>query len=609
MSNREKFNSLREFIALLEVSDELVRITEPVSPVLQITEITDRVSKSPGGGKALLFENVEGSAMPVLINAFGSTKRMAMSLGVEDVEEIADDIKQMLHMKQPETLGDKLAALPMLLKAAKFPPKVVNGNAPCQEVVLTGNQINLLDFPILQCWPDDGGRFITLPCVITKSPEGIRNVGVYRLQIYNAKTTGMHWHIHKDGASNYDEHRRAGAKRMEVAVAIGCDPATVYAATAPLPPAVDELTLAGFIRNKPVELVQCRSIDMQVPADAEIVLEGYVEIGESRIEGPFGDHTGYYSLAGDYPVFHVTAITHRRDPIYLTTIVGKPPMEDCYMGKATERIFLPLLQTVNPDVIDYSLPWEGVFHNCVIVSVNKRYPAHANKLMSSLWGAGQMSFAKMILAVDESVDVHDYDIVARELLNKIDMENGFVITEGVLDVLDHSAPQPLHGAKLGIDATTPLPGEERENRAPSADRNFEPFIEGCQKHKAVIAQNIPYTDVVNPLALISIDKTAAWDGHKIAREAIEGDTDNAIKIVMALDKEIDPSDHSTALWKFFNNVDPKRDIFHEDGRLFIDATQKMRAEGHPREWPDELVMDDETVKQVDEMWPRLRVEG
>lgn len=609
MTSRFSFESLRDFVAHMEVSGELARISEPVSPILEITEITDRVSKSSGGGKALMFENVEGSSMPVLINAFGSARRMAMALGVEYADQIAHEIDELLHMKSPETLGEKLAALPTLFRMSKFPPKMVEPkDAPCQEVVHTGEDVDLFKLPVLQCWPDDGGRFITLPCVFTKSPDGVRNMGVYRMQLFNQRATGMHWHIHKDGASNFDEHRRAGRKKMEVAVAIGCDPATVYAATAPLPHGVDELLLAGLIRRKPVKMVKCRTVDLEVPATSEIVLEGYVNVDERRIEGPFGDHTGYYSLTGSYPVFHVTAVTHRKNPIYLTTIVGKPPMEDCYMGKATERIFLPLLKTINPEIVDYDLPWEGVFHNCVIVSIRKRFPAQAKKIMSSLWGSGQMSFAKMILAVDEGVSVHDYDRVAQELLNKIDIEKGLTVTEGILDVLDHSAPQPLRGAKLGVDATTPIPGEEDSLPYASTDRSTESFVEGCNAHPEITAVNIPYDLVANPLAIISAKKRKAWDGHRLAREALRGDTEGAVKIVLVLDEGVDPADHSTALWKFFNNVDPRRDMFTEGGRLIIDATKKLRDEGHPREWPDELIMSHDVVKRVDEKWGKLGLE-
>ncbi|VAX16265.1 UbiD family decarboxylase associated with menaquinone via futalosine [hydrothermal vent metagenome] len=607
MNARFNFDSIADFSERLEKEGELVRIREKVSPILEITEIANRVSKSENGGKALLFENVEGSSMPILINAFGSVKRMAMALGTDDVEEIARDVEKFIQMKTPETITEKLGMLPTLFRMTKFPPKVTSDSSPpCQQVVNIEGDIDLGRLPVLKCWPDDGGLFITLPCVITKSLDGKRNMGVYRMQVFNRRSTGMHWHIHKDGAAFYHEYAKAG-KRMEVAVAIGCDPATVFSATAPLPYGIDELLLAGFIRGKPVELVKCITVDLEVPKHAEIVLEGYVDPDETRIEGPFGDHTGYYSLTGEYPVFHVTAITSKKNPIYLTTIVGKPPMEDCHMGKATERIFLPMLKTVNPEIADYDLPWEGVFHNCVIISVKKRYPAQSNKLMSSLWGAGQMAFAKMILAVDESVDVHDYKKVARQLLERIDIENGLVVTEGILDALDHSSPKPLHGAKLGIDATAPLPEEDRAPLESWAGRDATQFEKRCGEIDQVVAHAIPFKDVANPLAIISVDKINPGDGPRVAKEAIEGDSANAIRIVLVIDKDIDPLDYSTALWKFFNNVDPRRDITFDGKRLIVDATNKMRAEGHPREWPDAMVMDDEIIKQVDEKWERLGI--
>ncbi|MBI4666032.1 MAG: menaquinone biosynthesis decarboxylase [Nitrospinae bacterium] len=592
-------------MAHLEQMGELVRISEKVSPELEITEITDRVSKMPGGGKALLFENVEGSSMPVLINAFGSRKRMAASLGVDDVEKIAAGLDWLIKMKAPETWQEKLAMLPTLFKMARFTPKTVNdANAPCQEVVLLEGDVDLTAIPVLKCWPDDGGRFITLPCVFTKSVDGRRNVGMYRMQVYNARATGMHWHIHKDGARFFDQHRARG-ERMEVAVALGCDPAVIFSATAPMPPGVDELLLAGFIRGKGVELVKCRTVDLEVPRTAEIVIEGYVNPDETRLEGPFGDHTGYYSLTGMYPVFHVTAITHRKNPIYPTTIVGKPPMEDCYMGKATERIFLPLLKTLHPEIVDYDLPWEGVFHNCVIVSVKKRYPANAKQLMSSLWGAGQMSFAKMIMTMDAGVNVHDYAEVAHVLLNRLNMEEDITISEGVLDVLDHSAPKALYGAKLGIDVTSPVEGESRKAPEYWGGRPLEPFINALRQRADVISWAIPYEDVANPLAIIAVDKRAPFDGRRIPSEALKADTARSIKIVIALDKEIDPANYSVALWKFFNNVDPRRDMVFEDGRMIIDATKKLVEEGHPREWPDDLEMIPAVKTRVNEMWPRL----
>ena len=365
------FFSLREFIDKIDAMGELTRIPRRVSPILEISEITDRVSKQPDGGKALLFEDVEGSAMPVLINAFGSWKRMCAALEVASLDNIAREMEKFLKIAPPQSWLDKAKLLPLLLEASNFPPRMVS-TAPCQEVVHTGDAVDLTRLPILQCWPNDAGRFITYPIVINRSVDRkIRNVGLYRMQVYDKNTTAMHWHIHKDGAHFFHEFKRQN-RRMEVAVAIGADPATCYSASAPLPYGVDEFLLAGFLRKKAVPLVKCKTVQLEVPANAEIVLEGYIDPNEMRLEGPFGDHTGYYSQDGDYPVFHVTAITYRKNPIYLTTIVGIPPQEDYYLGKATERIFLPLLKMQWPEVVDMNMPLEGVFHNCVIVSIDKR---------------------------------------------------------------------------------------------------------------------------------------------------------------------------------------------------------------------------------------------
>lgn len=444
------YQDLREFIDRLESEGELKRISVEVDPELEITEITDRVSKAHG--PALLFENVKGSKMPVLINAFGSRKRMAMALGVKDLEDIAQEISEILDIKDnvPLSLWDKVKMLPRLAELASFMPKMVK-KAPCQEVVDYEPSLDIM--PILKCWPKDAGRFITLPQVYTKDPEtGKRNAGMYRMQVYDSRTTGMHWHMHHDGAENYRKNCKLG-RPTEVAVALGGDPAITYAATAPLPKDIDELIFAGFLRKKPVELVKCKTVDLEVPADAEIVIEGYVNPGETRIEGPFGDHTGYYSLADEFPVFHVKCITYRRDAIYPATVVGKPPQEDCYIALATERIFLPLLKFQLPEIVDMHLPMEGVFHNCVIVSIRKSFPGHARKVMNALWGMGQMMFAKFIIVVDEDVDVQNVSEVMWKVFNNVDPRRDTVIMEGPLEVLDHSAPLPLYGAKMGIDAT------------------------------------------------------------------------------------------------------------------------------------------------------------
>ncbi|MBP3721865.1 MAG: menaquinone biosynthesis decarboxylase [Selenomonadaceae bacterium] len=447
------YKDLREFIEELEKRGELKRITAEVDANLEITEITDRVSKMRGKDNvALLFENVKGYDMPVLMNAFGSYERMALALGADKLDDIGDEIREFLKLPymNMQNKMNLVTLIPKIKRAINFPKYVKD--APCQEVIM--DEPNLDKIPILKCWPKDGGEFVTLPLVFTKNPaNGKRNVGMYRLQKYDSKTTGMHWHIHKNGAENFRATKAAGGEKIEVAVAIGTDPALTYAATAPLPKDIDEMVFAGFLRHKSVELVKCKTVDLEVPATAEIILEGYVNTSETRIEGPFGDHTGYYSLADYYPVFHITCITHRKNPIYFATVVGKPPMEDCYLAKASERIFLPLLQQMIPEIVDINMPLEGVFHDCVIVSIKKSYPMQARKVMHALWGMGQMMNVKMIIVVDAHVNVQDLSEVWWRVYNNIDAKHDLEIVEGPLDVLDHSSPMAKWGAKLGIDAT------------------------------------------------------------------------------------------------------------------------------------------------------------
>ena len=454
------FYDLREFINALESRGMLKRIKTPVDCNLEITEITDRVSKMEGKKNvASLFENVKGYDMPVLMNAFGSMERLALAFGVNDIEEIPNELREILRLPyiSLQNKMDLIHIIPTAKRAINFPKYVKK--APCQEVVITDNP-TLDKFPILKCWPQDGGPFITLPLVFTRNPKtGKRNVGMYRLQKYDGQTTGMHWHLHKDGASNYRAYQEMGKDKIEVAVAIGTDPVITYAATAPLPRDIDEMVFAGFLRKKSVEMVKCKTVDVEVPACSEIVLEGYVNIGETRREGPFGDHTGYYSLADDYPVFHITCITHRKNPIYSATIVGKPPMEDCFLAKATERIFLPLLQQTLPEIRDINFPLEGVFHDCVMVSIKKTYPQQAKKVMHAIWGMGQMMFTKMIIVVDEHVDVQKEKEVWWRVFNNIDAKHDIVMVEGPLDALDHSSPMAKWGTKIGIDATKTWPEE------------------------------------------------------------------------------------------------------------------------------------------------------
>jgi 4-hydroxy-3-polyprenylbenzoate decarboxylase len=519
------FSDLREWIAALERAGELKRIRAAVDPILEVTEITDRVSKSERqapGGPALLFENLTGHpGGSLLINQFGSQKRMNMALGVDSLDDIAERIRALMDVKSPQGLIDKLKMLPMLAEMGAVFPKTV-GSGPCKEVIRK-QDLNVLEFPVLQCWPLDGGRFITLPCVITRDPRtGKRNVGMYRMQVFDGQTLGMHWQRQKVGAEHYREMLRRGAAeqfkiqnsqlksasaddrrptaegrrlttgdqrpsddprsaavdvmarsgggaiaaegdrpagRLEVAVAIGTEPALTFSAIVPAPPEVEEFLIAGFLRQKPVELVKCETVALEVPASAEIVLEGYVNVNELRTEGPFGDHTGFYSLADEYPVLHLTCITHRKNPIYATTIVGKPPMEDAWMGKAVERIFLPLMKLTLPEIVDVNLPVEAVFHNLMIVSIRKSYPGHARKVMSGIWAMGQAMFTKCIIVVDEDVDVHDTAEVVLRVANNIDPERDIQFTLGPVDSLDHASRLPNFGSKMGIDATRKWPTE------------------------------------------------------------------------------------------------------------------------------------------------------
>jgi 4-hydroxy-3-polyprenylbenzoate decarboxylase len=448
------YKDLNEFIKFLEKEGELKRISEPVSPILEIAEMTDRVSKIKG--PALLFEKVVGHTIPVLTNAFGSERRMGMALEVRNMGEIAQDILSFLEAETPDTLFKKLKLIPNLKRLAHLFPKSVT-RATCQEVIQ--EKVDLYQLPILKTWPDDGGLFITFPLVITKHPEtGMRNVGMYRLQVYDERTTGIHWHPQKGGAHHYRVAERQG-RRLEVAVAIGPDPATLYAGTAPLPENIDEILFAGFLRRESVEMVQCVTIDQEVPAHSQIVIEGYIEPGERREEGPFGDHTGFYSLPDLYPVFHVTCITHWKNPIYPATVVGIPPMEDVYLGKATERIFLPLIQKLLPEIVDIHLPTEGVFHNLVFVSIDKRYPGHARKIAHALWGMGQLMFSKIIVVFDSNVDVQNLSESLWAMGANIDPRRDVFLSEGPADALDHASLLPHFGGKMGIDATRKWPEE------------------------------------------------------------------------------------------------------------------------------------------------------
>ncbi|MSR01429.1 MAG: menaquinone biosynthesis decarboxylase [Gemmatimonadetes bacterium] len=469
-------DSLREFVAAIEKAGELVRIRHPVRTRLEMAEIADRVMKSPGGGPALLFENPISDSgarhpIPVGINLFGSMRRMCLGLGVERLDEIGGRISELLNLKVPEGIFGKLAMLPKLAEVAKFPPKVRSGRPSCQEVVWQGDEVDLAKLPVLVTWPGDGGPYLTLPMVITEDPSrGIRNVGMYRVQVIGKNTVAMHWQRHKVGAAHWREMAEKGEK-MPVVIALGGDPAAMYSASAPLPPMIDEFLFAGFLRKSPVELARAVTCDLEVPAEADIVLEGYIDPAEPLVtEGPFGDHTGFYSLADQYPAVHITCVTMRKDPIFPATLVGRPPMEDYYLGHATERIFLPLLKLTTPEVVDYHMPACGIFHNLVFVAIDKQYPGQASKVMNAMWGAGLMSLAKVIVVVDKHVNVQDPDEAWWIALNNIDPERDVRFSMGPVDVLDHASRAFTYGSKMGIDGTRKWPEEGQT-------REWPPLIE------------------------------------------------------------------------------------------------------------------------------------
>lgn len=444
------YRDLDDFLTDLDRRGLLARVREEVSPDLEICAVTDRVCKSDGGGPALVFERPTGFSVPVATNVFGSMERMCLALGVQSLDDIAKEIDELMEPKAPSGLLDMIKMAPMLGRLADLMPKRVR-DAPCQAVVKHDGSLD--ELPILRCWPEDGGRYITFPMVITKDPEtGVRNIGTYRMQVFDGRTTAMHWQRHKGGAQHYRVAERL-RRRLEVAVALSPDPVLAYAATAPMPEGLDELLLAGLLSHRRVELVKCVTVELEVPASAQIVLEGYVEPGERRREGPFGDHTGFYSLPDEFPVFHMRCMTMRQKPTYLTTIVGIPPMEDYYLGKASERIFLPLIRKTVPEITDMHFPAEGIFHNLVIVSIDKRYPGHARKVMNAIWGLGQLMFSKIIVIVDRDVDVHDQREVAWIVGTHIDPHRDILFTEGPVDDLENASPLPAFGSKMGIDAT------------------------------------------------------------------------------------------------------------------------------------------------------------
>ncbi|MGL5674798.1 MAG: menaquinone biosynthesis decarboxylase [Cellulosilyticaceae bacterium] len=600
------YKNLQSFITALEKKGELKRVQKQVDSHLEITEITDRVSKKYG--PALLFENVKGSAYPVLMNAMGTYERMSMALGVKHFEDLEKDLEKFLDMTNYMGLMNIAKSAPRLSRLAAVFPIKLPGKGSCQEVIEMEPDLSTL--PVLHCWPEDGGPFFTLPLVMTKDPKtGIQNMGMYRLQVFDKNTTGMHWHWHKDGREIYESYKKLDGK-MPVSVVLGCDPAITYAATAPLPKMIDEMMFAGYLRKMPVKMVKSITNDIYVPAEAEFVIEGYVDVNEAlRHEGPFGDHTGYYSLADDYPAFHVTCITHKKKPVYPATIVGQPPMEDCYIGKATERLFLPLLRMISPEIVDIDFPLEGVFHGCVIVSIKKRYPGHAKKVMNTVWGMGQMMYTKMVIVVDEAVKPSDYASVAACVLENVWPMEDMIFSQGPLDALDHASPSAHYGCRLGLDATTPLPMEKgREQWHKAASTAQEATLEGEMIREVKLMKE----GIFKGYTLVSIHKETAEEAKKV-RELFFADEAATSHVCIIVDEHVDLDQASVVSWKLFNNIDAKRDIhIKEMGagkvKVVIDATKKTTADGHFREWPEDIVMSEEVKVHVTKHWEEYGID-
>lgn len=609
------YKSLSHYISALEKEGELIRITEYVNPELEITEITDRISKQTGGGKALLFENT-GTDFPLLINAFGSEKRMSLALGTDKLDDIADEIKKLFDdlMDSKSGFFEKLQMLPKLNRISSWMPKSLSGSGECQEIVHREPDISAL--PVLKCWHNDGGKFITLPMVNTIDPvTGIRNVGMYRMQIFDKNLTGMHWHLHKTGARHYDEYKKQN-KKMPVAVVLGGDPAYTYSATAPLPDNFDEYMFAGFLRKKKVELVKCITQDIEVPADADIIIEGYVDPDEDLIwEGPFGDHTGFYSLPDWYPKFHITCITHKKEAVYPATIVGIPPQEDAYIAKATERIFLPLIKlTMLPELNDMDMPVSGVAHNLAIANIDKRFHGQGLKVMNTLWGAGQMMFNKILVVVDKKINVHNYQEVAQAITNNVDPQSHIVISEGVLDILDHAASKFAYGGKMAIDATVKNKIELRNEKSIgynvyNISVDTEQIIAEYPEIKKI---NADWLQHGISLVIIAVEKQRKHHIKEMA-EALFQNALSEVKFAVFLDSIVDIFDLPVAVWIAANNTDPKRDSYlfeaqSEDSisHIAFDATRKTKqTEGFSRDWPNVVTADEKTIETVNEKWHKL----
>lgn len=609
------YKNQQAFIDALEKAGELVRISAYVDPKLEIAEITDRMSKEPGGGKAILFENT-GYDFPVLMNAYGSEKRMCMALGVNHLDDIAREIEGLFKLlaAPKESIIDKLKLLPKLGQFASWMPKVKKGRGECQEVVELINP-DITKLPVITCWPKDGGPFVTLPVIHTKDPNtNARNVGMYRMQVFGPTLTGMHWHKHKVSAKHFNEYKKLN-KRMPVAVALGGDPAYAYSATAPLPENVDEYMLAGFLRKKKVELVKCiTQPEIEVPADADFVIEGYVDPQDELIwEGPFGDHTGYYSLPDWYPRFHITAITHKKNAVYPATIVGIPPQEDAWLGKATERIFLaPIKMTMVPEIIDMDMPVEGVFHNLVITQINKEYAGQGQKVMNAMWGAGQMMFNKILVIADEGSPITDYLKLAQYVFRNLNPVTDIYFTQGPMDVLDHSCSKLGFGGKMCIDGTRKS-DEEKDDRfvfkAPAAT-NLDNRLQTVFPEIKKVNTRLLNKDI--PCIIVSVEKNRKGHIKELHAQLAAMPEMDGVKMVLYVEHTVDANDLPVALWRFCNNLDPRRDYHLYEGNntacMGLDGTRKTKElDDFHRDWPNIIVADDATIASVDAKWNSLNI--
>ena len=628
------YKNLQAFIEVLERENELVRISEYVNPHLEIAEITDRISKSKNGGKALLFENT-GFDFPVLMNAYGSEKRMCLALGVNNLNDVARDIENLFQsLSSPkENIIDKLKLFPRLAQFANWMPKVINGKGECQEMVMPNPDITKL--PVITCWPQDGGPFVTLPVIHTKDPNThTRNVGMYRMQVFGPTLTGMHWHKHKVSAKHFNEYKKL-KKRMPLAVSLGGDPVYGYAASAPLPENVDEYMLAGFLRKKKVALVKCISQpDVEVPADADFVIEGYVDPDDEMIwEGPFGDHTGYYSLPDWYPKFHITAITHKKNPVYPATIVGIPPQEDAWLGKATERIFLaPIKMTMIPEIMDMEMPVEGVFHNLVIAKIKKDYAGQGQKVMNAMWGAGQMMFNKILVLTSpnpseggalDSLKLTDYESLARNVFQNLNPATDIYFSQGPMDVLDHSCTKLGFGGKMCIDGTFKYDEEKDDGHVnrQSPIVNIESsigkklmdlFPEIKQVNDSLLKKQIP-------CLIISVEKNRKNHVNELHQAIMQLEEAASIKMILYVEHPVNACDLPVALWRCCNNLDPKRDhvitkkqfSYNPDRYIScigLDGTIKTKTmDGFQRDWPNIITADDSTIMSVDKKWDSLNI--